>query len=336
MTIPKNFTLMIAVSLILFFITIPAFAAIDPATQTKKQNRDMVMDLIVSGRFDEANIFLDAWEKSNPEEKIGIDLLREIQKKVKLEPDEQKRKELILKTTMEQIQGSLSSFSSQMQGLKNASLDALNNKKPAAKIEPKLSAVDQALYEAIPQGDVIKVKELINKGADVNAVDPIIHKPLLIHAISSNKEEVALALLEAKANPNAGGAGFSDTPPLYFAINQRAPNIVRSLIKHGANVNQELSLGGSLLMKAVNIGNLEIIKALVDAKADLNVWDLNNYTPLMRVVELGNTELVALFIEHGAKTTMRNSDGLTAMDIAKKSGNQQVIDVLNKYEGKVQ
>ncbi len=118
-----------AVVLMVCVVTISAFADVDPSVQTADQNRKITVGLLVKGSFDEAVGFLDTWEKTKPEDKAKIDLLREVESKVKAEPDEQKRKELIATISMEQVNRLLGDFSTKMQAMKDEGLMGPNNTK---------------------------------------------------------------------------------------------------------------------------------------------------------------------------------------------------------------
>lgn len=114
------------------------------------------------------------------------------------------------------------------------------------------------LIDAIKQGDVAKVRELLDGGANPNAVvtkedieglflygDTNIVKqtPVLILAIETKNTEIMKALLAAGADPNAKTT--SGCTALYYAVGaeQRVPEMTALLLEHGADANQPIPPG---------------------------------------------------------------------------------------------
>jgi hypothetical protein len=76
---------------------------------------------------------------------------------------------------------------------------------------------------------------------------------------------------------------------------------VKRLLARGANINYIYGDGYTLLMWAINsTGNIELVKLLIDCKADINITNKNNHTALSLVAMYGETELVKLLIDSGA------------------------------------
>jgi ankyrin repeat protein len=51
-------------------------------------------------------------------------------------------------------------------------------------------------------------------------------------------------------------------------------------------------------------------------------------TPLMQAAYKGNVKFVKLFLKYGADPNLKDKQGKTALDMAKKKNHQQVIDLL--------
>jgi len=141
--------------------------------------------------------------------------------------------------------------------------------------------------------------------------------------------------------------------------------IIKLLLSKGLNVDGTVDGRWSPLMSAVNDaysgktfrnGREEIIKFLLNNKASVNYQDENGKTALMLAIdgettlmevvenscdlfnnsERPNLEIIKLLIETGADVNLKNSDGETALDIAKSYEKQAVIDYLiaNGAKGK--
>lgn len=90
----------------------------------------------------------------------------------------------------------------------------------------------------------------------------------------------------------------------YFieAIRQDDIEAVQEAIAAGANINFVDSFGTTPLMRAVCIGNLDMVLLLLQAGADVNVMDSDNFTPLNIVFHLRCNPLIALeLLRYGAE-----------------------------------
>jgi len=94
-----------------------------------------------------------------------------------------------------------------------------------------------ALLFAARVGDLASAKLLVEAGADIDAVD---HWGIssTVYAAHSGFDELVEYLLDAGADPNLAGAGFS---ALHLAIFRRNESMVRVLLEHGADPNARVS-----------------------------------------------------------------------------------------------
>jgi ankyrin repeat protein len=107
------------------------------------------------------------------------------------------------------------------------------------------------LYDAIADGDAARVRQLLAAGADPNSQSSPLTLtrtstrrymvPPLVFALRRNAPEVALALVEGGADPNARDLNAKSA--LTLATEQRMPAVVRALLEHGARPLAENSVG---------------------------------------------------------------------------------------------
>jgi ankyrin repeat protein/tetratricopeptide (TPR) repeat protein len=100
-------------------------------------------------------------------------------------------------------------------------------------------------------------------------------------------------------------ARFGDTQSwkdyaLNAAIWEDEPAIVRRLLALGANPNTQNSTYGPMLVLASSWRDFDIIKALVEAGAELNVPDKDGETALGNACEKHRAQVVRYLLEHGA------------------------------------
>jgi len=197
-------------------------------------------------------------------------------------------------------------------------------------------------FFAVREGRIEAVRVLLEKGIDVNApvqrrertaegnINPnyVLYRPMprgmspIMLAIQNGHYELAIALVDAGANPNDMQMGFS---PLHIISGVRKPDssdgsdpstppgsgnltslqFVRELVKRGANVNLRLEKnaprypatssridtpGATPFLFAADRSDVPLMRLLVELGADPMLPNLTNTTPLMAAAGLGTTE----------------------------------------------
>lgn len=133
------------------------------------------------------------------------------------------------------------------------------------------SATDTALRKAAQDGDMTAVKELLDKGANVNSKDDTGKTALLWVAPARDNPEMVKFLIAKGADVNA--KDNNGETALMIAASQSNPGILAALIEAGAEVNAQNNSGGTALMSAAFRANLEEIKILLTKDADLKLKD---------------------------------------------------------------
>lgn len=149
---------------------------------------------------------------------------------------------------------------------------------------------NMALMFAANEGDLNKVKELLDKGANANAK-------------------------------------YGDTALIRASWNGHT-EIVEALVEAGADVNVKDENGNIALIWASAVGYIEIVKALIEAGADVDAEYEDGCTALTASAELGNTEVVETLLEAGAYVDVKNKDGNTALALASVKGHMEIVKAL--------
>lgn len=212
-----------------------------------------------------------------------------------------------------------------------------------------------ALHWAAHRDDAELASLLIAAGANVNAPNDVGATPLW--AATSNRGTAAVeVLLRAKANPNL--ALPSGETPLMTASRSGDLRAVTLLVAAGASVNaREHARGQTALMWAVSQQHSDVVKVLVDARADVHLrsnvrpqvvnrgGDGNNsltsanppdiftipqggYTALLFAARQGDLESTRTLLAAGANANDTAPFGLSALTLAAHSGNGPVARLL--------
>lgn len=121
--------------------------------------------------------------------------------------------------------------------------------------EPAKDPGDE-LRRAASEGNLARVKELLDAGADVNAANKY-GGTALAFACDRERAEVVKLLLERGANPNTKDTFYGNTP-LGWAAGRGNAEIVRALLEKGAEGEEDA------LMAAVFSDKPDVVKVVLD------------------------------------------------------------------------
>ena len=113
-----------------------------------------------------------------------------------------------------------------------------------------------------------------------------------------------------------------DTSELLAAIQSGDTARVKTKLDAQPNLLQDLSgpNGESLLMLAVQAGNPETVKYLLEKGADVNATGPTGMTPLHLAAQQGEEELILLLLKSKADINAVTTDGQSPMELAIKNG----------------
>jgi uncharacterized protein len=113
------------------------------------------------------------------------------------------------------------------------------------------------------------------------------------------------------------------------------PKIIRLLIAHGADINAfDSQQKWTALHFAARDQNEKIVQILLEAGAYVNPIDIFGNTPLWRSVMNSTSNLTVMqeLIKYGANPYMKNNNGVAPIDVARNTGQ---ADVITLFEGKI-
>jgi ankyrin repeat protein len=150
----------------------------------------------------------------------------------------------------------------------------------------------------------------------------------LLDAVERGDRAAAIRLLAVKGtDPNQ--AGPDGTTAIMYAASNGDVELVRALIRAGANVKLQNQFGTSAITEAAIIGSAPIIDALLKAGADANTKNPEGETPLMAVARSGNVEAARLLVEARADVNAKESfGGQTALMWAAAQSQPEMVKFL--------
>ena len=148
------------------------------------------------------------------------------------------------------------------------------------------------LIQACITGDLKTVKNSIASGYNIN--EPLSNeKSSLIHFASQfGHIEIVKYLIKKGANINT--KTLQGTTPLHRAVFFKRNEIAKHLIDQGAKINDQDSYKQTALHIAVEVEDLAMIKYLLDQGADLDIKDVQNETPLDLAKYKKNNDIIEL------------------------------------------
>ncbi len=206
-------------------------------------------------------------------------------------------------------------------------------------------------YFAARKGNAVVMRTLLKNGLDPNLghydqvqdyfSDKIIHeedtRPLLIEASEPGYEDTVKVLLDAGADPEIQDA--QGRTGLLLSVSQGFSATVKVLLEKHANPNIKDNTGKTPLMMAAKNGFRRIVRLLLDYDANINALEYNEksldevssqMTALSYAARGGHAGIVSILLEHGADTSLRNNDGESAFDIARKNGYSDIQALLGE------
>jgi ankyrin repeat protein len=205
---------------------------------------------------------------------------------------------------------------------------------------------ETAFHEAIRAGSTTMAKFLIDRGADpLQPCQGAYQNPIHV-AIAANQPRM-ISFLKALGAPLDE---FSENglAPLHHAVNEEKADVIKALIRAGADPVLRTKTGRTATMMAISsnktaalqavlseplahksfqssyykkfnnlepplglaiqLGRIEAIEAMIDAGLGVNHRGKNNKTPLHSAVEYKNTDLMLYFLKKGADVNKARND----------------------------
>lgn len=177
-------------------------------------------------------------------------------------------------------------------------------------------------FTAIKRDDTSALLLLHLRGFDLNTLDPNGQHALYL-ALRDGAERVAAYLLN-QPDVKVEHRNAKDESPLMMAALKGRLALAKKLIEREAEVNKP---GWAPLHYAATNpgeGSVAMVDLLLEHHAYIDAQSPNGSTPLMMAALYGHARVVKLLLDSGADPLLKNEQGLTAIDFARRASRDAV------------
>ena len=181
-------------------------------------------------------------------------------------------------------------------------------------------------------GNLGEVERLMAAGAPFPKTDSEGFTALM-YAVRAGHRDVALRLMLAGLHPDSKGDRLVvDESAIFLAITEGYDDLSAMLLLGGATGRVGFT---PALVAATSSGREAVVRLLLDtrtrARVGIETRDAPGRTPLLLAVDFNHPRLVEMLLDSGADPGARAGPAFwnySAMDFARRQGNQEIIDML--------
>lgn len=194
-------------------------------------------------------------------------------------------------------------------------------------VDPSLNS---ALLEAAASNNAARVRDLLGRGADIEARGAGGRTPV-VAATKNRAVEAASVLIDAGADVNAKD-DMEDSAYLYAGA-EGYNEILEMTLRHGADLRSVNRFGGTALIPASEHGFVTTVRRLIEAGTDVNHVNTPRWTAMQEAVVYGDgskryQETVTLLLDAGGDPNIRDAQGRTVLDNAERLGQSDIVEIL--------
>ncbi len=180
-------------------------------------------------------------------------------------------------------------------------------------------------------GRIEVVEYLLSTGVSVKDANP--DGRTMLHAACDGGKYEMVKLLVTKYRAPLGVADAQGWQPIHFACRKDPVDMLRLLIDQKADVNAQSKPGATPLIMATSMKMKAQVALLIERRADANKADSWNRTPLHVAAKNKDKAMVEMLLKAGGRVGGKDKDGKSALDEAVAAGATDIIPLLEKAIG---
>jgi len=191
--------------------------------------------------------------------------------------------------------------------------------------------MNEQLFKVVEGKEVDRVRDLLDKGVDINAQDTQGRTAIMI-ATYANDVEMVKVLIAEGADVDIQDNMLNN--PFLYAGAEGYMEILKLMIAAGADPTITNRYGGVALIPASEHGYVEVVNELLtNTKTDVNHVNNLGWTALLEAIILNDgsekqQQTIRLLIEHGADVNLADKDGVTPLEHAREKGYKEIEEIL--------
>jgi hypothetical protein len=122
---------------------------------------------------------------------------------------------------------------------------------------------------------------------------------------------------------------------LFVAVKERDQARLQESLNAGADPNQVADNGWTALHEAVFIGDIAIVRLLIEGGANVNArvandakGNSNQWTPLLLAISYNRAGIVSELLQRGADPNLPDARGITPLQLAREHNNDAIVKLL--------
>jgi len=190
--------------------------------------------------------------------------------------------------------------------------------------------LNESFLRAIYAKDYSLIDKLLKEGVDINASLRDSTSTPLAEAASVGDMELINYLLSKGAKVE--GTKSLPNLPIFIAISGGHTAVVSRFLDLGVDSNYAWPNrdGGTLLISAVQFGELDIVKLLVQRGADINFCGNGNFSPLYRSIIYDHFSVFKFLLSKGVCLNEQDLKALSEVEWEKVKSDKKYIELLKK------
>ncbi|MGB6243870.1 ankyrin repeat domain-containing protein, partial [Gordonia sp. (in: high G+C Gram-positive bacteria)] len=176
---------------------------------------------------------------------------------------------------------------------------------------------------------------LLARGAQIEARGAGGRTPL-VAATKNQAARAARVLIDAGADVNAKD-DMQDSAYLYAGA-EGYDEILEMTLQHGADLRSVNRFGGTALIPAAEHGSVTTVRRLIEAGVDVDHVNTPRWTAMQEAVVYGDgsgryQDTVRALLDAGADPNIRDANGRTVEDNARRLGQGAIVEILRSHRG---